>query len=169
MTHGRQQCPYASVTGLDGSICRVNEMVTCPCRVTHFNYIIRNEIYLHLCNQCLGTLPAFLSLLDYVSRAHEIEIRPSSVRPSVRRPSVTSITTEVTAWIAFKFQLWLPLVHMSSFHFFFLFFRIFFFVFVNMGPYGSQNFKTLILPQISFESFQTVYIDCTLWDSYRVT
>ncbi len=32
----------------------------------------------------------FLALLDYVSRAHEIEIRPSSVvrRPSVRRPSV---------------------------------------------------------------------------------
>ncbi len=25
----------------------------------------------------------FLALLDYVSRAHEIEIRPSSVRPSV--------------------------------------------------------------------------------------
>ncbi len=29
----------------------------------------------------------FLALLDYVSRAHEIEIRPSSVRLSVRRPS----------------------------------------------------------------------------------
>ncbi len=38
----------------------------------------------------------FLALLDYVSRAHEIEIRPSSVRPSVRpsvvrRPSVCGI------------------------------------------------------------------------------
>ncbi len=33
----------------------------------------------------------FLALLDYVSRAHEIEIRPSSVvRPSVR-PSVCGI------------------------------------------------------------------------------
>ncbi len=29
------------------------------------------------------------------------------------------------------------------------------FVFVNMRPYGSQNFKTLLIPQISFESFQT--------------
>ncbi len=38
--------------------------------------------------------------------------------------------------------------------FFFDFLRIFF-VFVNMGPYGSQNFKTLLLPQITFESFQT--------------
>ncbi len=49
-----------------------------------------------------------LALLDYVSRAHEIEIRPSSVvrpsvvRPSVR-PSVASIISEVIAWITFKF------------------------------------------------------------------
>ena len=34
------------------------------------------------------------------------------------------------------------------------FLRIFF-VLVNMGPYGSQNFKTLFLHQIPFESFQT--------------
>ncbi len=32
----------------------------------------------------------FLALLDYVSRAHEIEIRPSSVHPSSVRPSVAS-------------------------------------------------------------------------------
>ena len=31
-----------------------------------------------------------------------------------------------------------------------------FFVFVNMGPYGRQNFKTLLIPQITFESFQTI-------------
>ena len=37
----------------------------------------------------------------------------------------------------------------------FWFFRIFFFVFVNMGPFSSQNFKTLLLRQLSFESFQT--------------
>ncbi len=48
---------------------------------------------------------AYLALLDYVSRAHEIEIRPSSVvrRPSSVRPSVVSIISEVTAWISFKF------------------------------------------------------------------
>ncbi len=36
---------------------------------------------------------SFLALLDYVSRAHQIEIRPSSVvrRPSVVRPSVCGI------------------------------------------------------------------------------
>ncbi len=37
---------------------------------------------------------------------------------------------------------------------FFDFLRIFF-VFVNMGPYGSKNFKTLLLLQIAAESFQT--------------
>ena len=47
---------------------------------------------------------AFLALLDYVSRALEIEIRPSSVvrRPSVC-PSVASIISDVIAWISFKF------------------------------------------------------------------
>ncbi len=41
----------------------------------------------------------WLPLLDYVSRAHEIEIRPLSVV----RPSVASIISEVFAWISFKF------------------------------------------------------------------
>ncbi len=52
----------------------------------------------------------FLALLDYVSRDHEIEIRPSTVvrpssvvrRPSVR-PSVESIISELYARISFKF------------------------------------------------------------------
>ncbi len=40
----------------------------------------------------IGIDPGLLALLDYVSRAHEIEIRPSSVvrRPSIR-PSVCGI------------------------------------------------------------------------------
>ncbi len=41
----------------------------------------------------------FLALLDYVSRAHEIEIRQSFVR----RPSVASIISEVIVRISFKF------------------------------------------------------------------
>ena len=48
-------------------------------------------------------LRTFLALLDYVSKAHEIEIRPSYVRPSVR-PSVCGIDyLWVIAWISFKF------------------------------------------------------------------
>ena len=37
---------------------------------------------------CIGQILMgfFLALLDYISRAHEIEICPSSVRPSVRLP-----------------------------------------------------------------------------------
>ena len=34
-------------------------------------------------------------------------------------------------------------------------FSLFFFLFVNMGPCQSKNFKMLLLPQITFESFQT--------------
>ncbi len=32
---------------------------------------------------------------------------------------------------------------------------IFFFVFLNMGPYRNENFKTLLILQIATESFQT--------------
>ncbi len=41
----------------------------------------------------------FLALLDYVSRAHEIAICSSSVRPSVR----VAIISEFNARISFKF------------------------------------------------------------------
>ena len=34
---------------------------------------------------------------------------------------------------------------------------IFFFVFLNMWPYGSQDFKTLFLLQIAAESFETFF------------
>ncbi len=52
---------------------------------------------------------SFLALLDYVSRAHEIAICPSSVGPSVRpsvvrRPSVrVTIISELNVRISFKF------------------------------------------------------------------
>ena len=65
---------------------------------------------------------------------------------SVVRPCVTSTISEPIAWIPLKFWLLLPLEPYAGpiFEFFFYYFlRIpVFFVFVNMGPCGSQNFKT---------------------------
>ncbi len=55
---------------------------------------------------CFKLTHTFLALLDYVSRAHEIEICPSSVvRPSsVGRPSVrVAIISELNAWTSYKF------------------------------------------------------------------
>ena len=43
------------------------------------------------------------------------------------------------------------------------FFKIFFFV--NMGRYGSENFKTLLLLQIAAESFQTTPEFSSQWSS----
>ncbi len=41
----------------------------------------------------------------------------------------------------------------------------FFFVFVNMGPYGSENFQTLLLLQIAAENFQTFPECSSQWSS----
>ncbi len=51
----------------------------------------------------------------------------------------------------------------------FWFSRIFFFfVFVYMGPYGSQNFKNLLLPQIiTFELFLTSPEFSSQWSSQK--
>ncbi len=159
-------------------------------------------------------LMIFLALLDYVSRAHEIEISPWSVvcRPFVRHPSVrVAIISEPNARISFKFGccfLWdirSDLFRIFDFFFFFFFLilgtygrkkvktllflqiaaesfqtfsefssqwssqnygfeilkveilMIFFSFFLTWGPYGSQNIKTLLLPPITFESFQTFF------------
>ncbi len=42
-----------------------------------------------------------------------------------------------------------------------------FFVFVNMAPYGSENFKTLLLLQIAAESFQTFPEFSSQWSSQK--
>ncbi len=83
-------------------------------------------------------------------------------RPSVRPSSVrVAIISEVNARISFKFYLWLPLDHTLGY---FIFLRIFF-VFVNMGPYGIKNFKTLLLLQIAAKSFQTFPEFSSYWSS----
>ncbi len=101
----------------------------------------------------------FLALLDYVSRAHEIEIRPSSVR----RPSVRlwhRLSLNFMHGFLSNFSCGFPWAICPDIFFIFKkiknfnFLRIFF-IFVNMGPSESKNFKTLLLLQITAESFQT--------------
>ena len=71
------------------------------------------------------------------------------------RPSVcVAIISEPNVWISSKFLVAAfpePYAQMffELFFFFFDFLRFFFFVFVNMGPYGSPDFKTLLLLQIT--------------------
>ncbi len=36
-----------------------------------------------------------------------------------------------------------------------------------MGPYGSQNFKTLLLPEITFESFEPFPEFSSQWSSQK--
>ncbi len=99
----------------------------------------------------------FLALLDYVRRAHEIEIHSSSV---VRPSSVCGIDYLWSYRMDF-FQILVvasPGSYPQKFIFTFekkKYFLQTFFLFVSMGPYGTQNFKTLLLPQITFESSQT--------------
>ncbi len=79
-------------------------------------------------------------------------IRPSSV--------CVAIISEPVEHIPFKFQLWLPLglSEGGNGHFWkkitFSDCLWTFQLFVNIRPYGSQNFKALLLPQITFD-FQT--------------
>ncbi len=91
----------------------------------------------------------FLALLDYVSRAHKIEIRPTSVRRwSVRLRH--RLCLKLLHGFLSNFSCGFPCAICPNILFnfwnFFKFFLGIFFVFVNMGPYGSENFKTLLLP-----------------------
>ena len=66
---------------------------------------------------------------------------------SVPRPSVSHLSLYLIHGFFFKFWLLHPLDQTLG---------GFVFVFVNMGPYGNQNFETLLLLlHISAESFQT--------------
>ncbi len=80
---------------------------------------------------------------------------------SVVHPSLVSIISELMAWISFKFQL-LVVLHNTpgccldfwkkSFSDYFM--TYFFFFFVNIGPYESKRFKTLLLLQITTKIFK---------------
>ncbi len=84
-----------------------------------------------------------LALLDYVSRAHQIEIRPSAVHPSVWQSSLYLIR-EFLSHFSWRFP-WATNADIIYFLFkkkpthFPFFFTILFFVFVNMGPNGTKK------------------------------
>ncbi len=100
-----------------------------------------------------------LAQLDFVSGA-TVMAQASVVRPSPVRPSVNSGFSKTAAWIQAKFCGKLTIRHTPDVFFFkihnFLIFMIFCFVFVNMGLYGSQHFKTLLLPQFRSDFKQTL-------------
>ncbi len=89
--------------------------------------------------------------------------RPSSVRPSFVRPSVRlwpRLSLKLLHGFLSNFSCGFPWAICPEVFFNFekkiilIFLRIFF-VFVNMGPYGSENFKMLLLLQIAAKSFET--------------
>ncbi len=98
----------------------------------------------------------FLALLDCVSRANAVA--QASV---VRRSSVKCVFSETVKQINAKFCGKVAIHHISRpffsvfKNFEFLNFNELFFIFVNMAPYGSENFKTLLLLQLRFFFNQT--------------
>ena len=89
----------------------------------------------------------FLALLEYVSRAHEIGICPSSIR----RLSMSEL-----------FLNFLPnSPHKTAFGIFDI---LKIKILMNMGPNGSANFKTLLL-QIAAKSFETCPEFSSQWSS----
>ncbi len=116
----------------------------------------------------------FLALLDYVSKAHEIKIRPSSVRPSVVR-LWHQLSLNLLHGFLSNFGSCYPWAIWPDIFWFFFFLNNFwsflrkFFVFANMGSYGIKNFKTLLLPQITFESIQNFFLNLLLSGPHKST
>ena len=102
------------------------------------------------------SLLIFLALLDYISRAHEIEICPSSVRPSVCGIDY------LWSYCMDFFQILVvasPGPYARTFFEFlkkkiFLIFYEYFSFSLTWDP-REENFKTLLLLQIAAESSQT--------------
>ncbi len=96
-----------------------------------------------------------VALLDYASRAHEIEICLSSVV----RPSVSQLSLNLVHRCLLNFSCCFPWSIRSDVLAFWkknLILTIFCIVFLNLGHYGSKNFKTILLLQIAAKTFQPV-------------
>ena len=95
---------------------------------------------------------------------HGVDVRHPSyvIRPFIRLPIIRKLRFLRNCHMdpdQIKFYGKLPIHHITRlFLSYFLQvsnFHIFFFVFINMGHYRSQNCETLLLPQITSESSQT--------------
>ncbi len=123
--------------------------------------IISHILYLQL--HCISACHVYCPITNFVRRIsptvhrHFSSVRlcqQSYCRGAGVRPSINSGFSETSAWIQAKIYRKLTIHHIFR-HFFFLnihfshkFSRLFFFVFVNMGPIwkaGSKNFKMLFL------------------------
>ncbi len=110
-----------------------------------------------------------LALLDYTLA--ELMVWCLNCPSSVVRVAIIS---EPIVQIPLNFSCGFPwAIHFDQFlkkKCIFKFVRIFLFRFrvnhVNMGTHGSQNFKTLLLPQITFQSFQT-FSEFSQWSSQK--
>ncbi len=121
--------------------------------LTVFDWAWINAIILNTCRYIFRVNVQeriFLALLDYVRRAHEIEIRPSSV-------CFFDLSLTFLYGFLSNFSCGFPRRFLNFWkkNFFLICLHIFF-VFVNMGPHGSKNVKTLLL-QIAAKSFETVF------------
>ncbi len=92
-------------------------------------------------NTCcsFSTWRTFLALRDYASRAHRIAFCPSSVvRPSVSQLSLNLMHGILGSWFPLAMR---PDVFLFFLILFYFFFYEYIFLFVNMGPYGSEISK----------------------------
>ncbi len=123
-----------------------------------------------LCMLVVPTSFMILALLDYVSRAHEIEICPSSVvRRSChnyRYPILNRLLSSFSCcfpWAICRETFWFSEKQMH----FTIFPDGFFFVFVNKEPYGSNTTKRYSSLKWLFESFQTFSEFSSQWSSQK--
>ena len=91
---------------------------------------------------------------------------PIGAKTSKRYSSLKSLLNPFKPFLNF-FSVVLTKAVLNVWNFEFLIFQDFCFVFVNMGHYGSENFKRLLLLQMTFESFHPFPEFSSQWSSQK--
>ncbi len=108
-----------------------------------------------------------LALLDFVSRG-TVVAQAYVVRHRGRRQQAQLSPNPLHGSMPNFVRTPLSAISPHYFIYFKIFnYQIFTIVFVHMGPNGSQNFKMLVLPQITLESFQTFSEFSSQWSSQK--